>query len=283
MKLININFTFITIAAAALAEASSANTENSDELCWSSNKDPATNTDLPFFNSNLSADCKGLNDHSDLQCGRDYYGKDDNSEFNWVHGTEHKGDNHFPNWIAMDKVGKSQYAPDGLMFSVFKLGMSGSLRDPHWHPNSSEILFVTGGKARVTVTGFPKTDVAGNLRGATSTVEGTKRFSETFLVSPGDAVVFPVGYHHYFEGIHADDPLTGIAIFDTPDLKSFDTPQVMKNIPNSILNQVLSLKEGVADGFYTGSRRVITDPSPTWSSTPDSLSADLTENSSFKV
>jgi len=143
-------------------------------------------------------------------------------------------------------------------------------------------LFVTGGKARVTVTGLPKTDVAGNLRGATSTVEGKERFSETLLVSPGDAVIIPVGYHHYFEGIHIDDPLTGIAIFDTPDLKSFDTPQVMKNIPNSILNRVLSLKEGDADGFYTGSRRVITDPNPTWSR-PDSPSNDLTDSSLFKV
>ena len=280
MKIININFTFITIAAASLlSEASSANIDYNDKLCWSGNEDPATNPDIPFFNSNLSVDCKGLNDHSGLQCGRDYYGKDGNSFLNWVYGTKHPG---FPNWIAMDKVGKSQYAPDGLMFATFKLGMSGSLRDPHWHPNSSEILFVTGGKAKVTVTGFPKTDVAGNLRGATSTVMGKERFSETFIVSPGDAVIFPVGYHHYFEGIHADDPLTGIAIFDTPDLKSFDTPQVMKNVPNSILNRVLSLKEGVADGFYTGSRRVITDPNPTWSP-PDSLSNDLADNSSFKV
>ena len=254
------------------------NIATNNKLCWSGNEDPATNPDLPFFNSNLSVVCKGLDDYSGLQCGKAYYGKDDNSFLNWVHGTKHP---RFPNWIAMDKVGKSQYAPAGLMFGTFKLGMPGSLRDPHWHPNSSEILFVTGGKARVSVTGgFPKTDVAGNLRGATSTVEGKERFSETFLVSPGDAVIFPVGYHHYFEGIDADVPLRGIAIFDTPDLKLFDTPQVMKNVPNSILNRVLSLNEGVADGFYTGSRRVITDPNPTWSP-PDSN--DLADNSLFKV
>jgi mannose-6-phosphate isomerase-like protein (cupin superfamily) len=287
MKLVNINFTFITLAAAALTDASSANTDenNSAELCWSGNEDPAIHTDVPFFNSLITEDCKDLekDEASKKQCGKDFYGKDDNSFLNWVYGTAH-ADSGFPNWIAMDKVGKSQYAPDGLMFAPFKLGKSGSLRDAHWHPNSAEILFVTGGKARVTVTGLPKTDVAGNLRGATSSVEGKERISETFLVSPGDAVVFPVGYHHYFEGIHEDDPLTGIAIFDTPDLRSFDTPQVMKNIPNNILNRVLSLKDGphTAEGFYTGSRRVISDPSPTWSP-PDSLSDDLTENSAFKV
>ena len=92
MKLININVTCITIAVASLlAEASSANMDNNDNLCWSGNENPATNPDVPFFNSNLSVDCTGLNDHSSLQCGRDYYGKEDKSFLNWVYSAKHSG------------------------------------------------------------------------------------------------------------------------------------------------------------------------------------------------
>ena len=60
-------------------------------LCWFGNKDPATNPDIPFFNSNLSVDCKGHNDHAGLQCGRDYYGKEDKSFLNWVYSAKHSG------------------------------------------------------------------------------------------------------------------------------------------------------------------------------------------------
>jgi mannose-6-phosphate isomerase-like protein (cupin superfamily) len=285
MKIISINFAFITFAV--LVDASS----DDERLCWSGDEDPLTNADLPFFNSLITEDCSGLakDEASKKQCGRGVYGKDRDSYLNWVHGTEHTG----YNWIAMDKVGKSQYAADGLMFAPVKLGKPGSLRDAHWHPNTSEILFITSGKARVTVTGLPKVDVSGqssyrgvgltnkNLRGAAaSSVEGGERISETILLGPGDAVIFPVGYHHYFEGVDEEDPLMGIAIFDTPDISSFDTPQVLKNLPSKMLNKVLSLKEGTAEGFYKGTRRVISDPNPSWS--PGSLS-DATETSVFKV
>jgi mannose-6-phosphate isomerase-like protein (cupin superfamily) len=292
MKIININFAFITfavLAASSSANETSSKSDENNELCWTGDEDPLTDADLPFFNSLISIDCKDEDDTADKQCGRGVYGKDGDSYLNWVFGTEH-GDY---NWLAMDKVGKSQYAPDGLIFAPVKLGKPGSLRDAHWHPNTSEILFITSGKARVTVTGLPKIDVSGqtsyrgvgltnkNLRGAAAaSVEGEERISDTILLGPGDAVIFPVGYHHYFEGVDEEDPLMGIAIFDTPDLNSFDTPQVLKKLPSKMLNKVLSLKEGTAEGFYKGPRRVISDPNPSWS--PDSLS-DATNTSVFKV
>jgi mannose-6-phosphate isomerase-like protein (cupin superfamily) len=294
MKIININFAFITfavLAASSSADDTSSKSDESKELCWTGDEDPLTNVDLPFFDSLISIDCRLLDkdDTADKQCGRNFFGKDGDSYLNWVNGKEHGKEN----WIALDKVGKWQYAPDGLMFAPAKLGKPGSIRDAHWHPNTSEILFVTSGKARVTVTGLPKIDVSGqsnyrgvgltskNLRGAAvASVEGAERISETFLVGPGDAVVFPVGYHHYFEGVDEENPLMGIAIFDSPDISSFDTPQVLKRLPSKMLDKVLSLKEGTAEGFYKGPRRVVSDPNPSWS--PDSLSV-ATETSVFKV
>lgn len=223
---------------------------------------------------------RATGDTSKLQCGVNHYGKDKDMFLNWAYGTAHGGN---PNWAALDKIEASQYAPDGLMFARFKLKANGGLRDAHWHPNSSEFTFIISGTARVTVTGLPKTDVSGlatssNLRG--SSVIGAHRDSETFLLKPGDAFISPVGYSHYFEGVDPSDPLTGIAIFDTADLHSFDTPQVMKNIPDVILERTLSLKVPSKD-FYKGSRRVLSDPNLSWS--PDALNYVQENPRFFKV
>ena len=105
------------------------------------------------------------------------------------------------------------------MIAIFELKQQGTLRDPHWHSNAGEFSYIIKGTARVTVTGLPKTNMEGRR------VASDERSSETFLSGPGDAFYSPVGYHHYFESVHPSEPLYGIAVFDTADLKTFDTPQ----------------------------------------------------------
>ena len=100
-----------------------------------------------------------------------------------------------------------------------------------------------------------------------STVEMQERPSETFLIGPGDAFFSPVGYHHYFEGVSSENPLFGVALFDTADLRTFDLPQVMKNMPVDVLVDTLGLTEEQARDMYRGERRVLTNPIPGWQNT----------------
>ena len=72
----------------------------------------------------------------------------------------------------------------------------------------------------------------------TSTTEEQLRPQETFTIQPGEAFYSPPGYHHYFAGVSEDNPLFGLAIFDTNDLQTYDFPQVLKNMEPSIITQV---------------------------------------------
>jgi len=175
-----------------------------------------------------------------------------------------------------------------MMMTLFNLTDPGSLRDPHWHSNSAEITYVIEGTARVTVTALPRKSVSGSAKSSSSsnrydgrrlddsgdlnhgwsapssTIEMQARPSETFLIGPGDAFFSPVGYHHYFEGVSSAKPLFGAAFFDTKDLRTFDLPQVMKNIPVDVLVDTLGLTETQAETMYRGDRRVLTNPIPSW-------------------
>lgn len=215
---------------------------------------------VPYYDLHANRDCSNyalplrkrpLSDF--VQCGLTHYGPYQRTTLNWAFGPDHHpqhppGSAKGSNWRAMGELGKSFYAPDGFMIGRFTMSEAGALRDPHWHSNAAEFTYIVRGTARVTVTGLPKTDLAYGVYGGsdgggeatageassrrqrTRTVEGPSRESETFLLRPGDAFYSPVGYHHYFEDVDASDPLVGIAVFDTSDLKTFDTPQMMKGM-----------------------------------------------------
>ena len=85
----------------------------------------------------------------------------------------------------------------------------------------------------------------------------------------------PVGYHHYIENL-SDTESKMFALFDTEDLQTFDTPQVLKSLPPALLSQVLDVQESEAEDWYKGSRRVLTDPQEDWDAgdLPDTLDND---------
>jgi len=263
---------------------------------------------VPFFDLLGVKDCPAMLNQGlsieGVDCGLEFPppANSSNSSLSWAYGTAHRsqneaGSSNGANWIALDKLGSSDYAPDGMMLALFNLTDPGSLRDPHWHSNSAEITYVIEGTARVTVTALPRKSVSGAVKqagssgssggryssgrrldgddgalnhvwsAAGSTVEMQERPSETFLIGPGDAFFSPVGYHHYFEGVSSENPLFGVALFDTSDLRTFDLPQVMKNMPVDVLVSTLGLTEEQAANMYRGSRRVLTNPIPGWQNT----------------
>ncbi len=192
----------------------------------------------------------------------------------WAYGPEHfphlpAGSSKGSNWYAMSRIGKSFYAPTGFMVALFTMKEPGTLRDPHWHSNAAEFTYITKGTARITVTGLKKTNMDGSElyvgRGNNNGNAENGRYAETFFISPGEGFISPVGYHHFFESVSPDQPLEGIAIFDTADLKTFDTPQMMKSIPVDILGQVLHIPTAEVKSMYRGFRRVFTDAHDDWS------------------
>eukprot|EP00581_Thalassiosira_minuscula_P000924 CAMPEP_0183745936 /NCGR_PEP_ID=MMETSP0737-20130205/66493_1 /TAXON_ID=385413 /ORGANISM="Thalassiosira miniscula, Strain CCMP1093" /LENGTH=495 /DNA_ID=CAMNT_0025981615 /DNA_START=66 /DNA_END=1553 /DNA_ORIENTATION=+ len=262
---------------------------------------------IPYYDLHANRDCsdyslplrkRPLSDF--VQCGFTHYGPYKKNTLNWAFGPDHHkqyapGSSKGANWKAMGKIGKSSlYAQDGMMFGRFTLAEQGALRDPHWHSNAAEFTYILKGTARVTVAGLPKTDLAyrnNNIvfdhegQQSTQTIEDSNRESETFILRPGDAFYSPVGYHHYFEGVDANDPLVGVAVFDTSDLKTFDTPQMMKAMPNEMLSQVLGVPTEEVEDYYKGFRRLYTDPHDGWKeeNLADALANDDNPDLRFKI
>ncbi len=152
------------------------------------------------------------------------------------------------------------------MAGGFKLADQGTLCDPHWHYNSAGLSYILKGTDRITVSGLPKTNAEGNhasrrLRGGKAkTLESLERYSDTFLLEPGDAFYSPIGCHTILRA-NADEHLVGIAIFDTSDLYTNACPQMMKALPRSTLSQVLGVPMEQGDQCY----RVLVDPHADWS------------------
>jgi oxalate decarboxylase/phosphoglucose isomerase-like protein (cupin superfamily) len=75
---------------------------------------------------------------------------------------------------------------DFPMSSTFSAGLihiaEGGFREPHWHPNSDEWLFVMNGKIRMTI------------------VDGKGQASR-FECGPEDVAFTPIGFGHYVENI----------------------------------------------------------------------------------
>jgi mannose-6-phosphate isomerase-like protein (cupin superfamily) len=97
-------------------------------------------------------------------------------------------------------------------------------------------------------------------RNCTRTTESQARYSETFVLQAGDAFVVPVGYHHYVQEVGGSEPLIGITILDSVNHVTFDTPQVLQDLPTDVLTKSLGIgKTKLNKWLYHGKRRVFTE------------------------
>ena len=86
-------------------------------------------------------------------------------------------------WPALDTL---------AMFSVMLTDQG--MRELHWHPETSEMGYITGGRGRMTIVS------PGNI-------------VDTFEMLPGDVYYIPKSYPHHFENI-GGDAFTLIVFFD---------------------------------------------------------------------
>ena len=89
---------------------------------------------------------------------------------------------------------------NGSTLSLFSLIMKpNGIREPHWHPNSSELGYVLDGLARLIVL-----NPGGNV--------------DTFEVGPGDIYFVPTGFFHYIENLDNNKNMHFAIFFgsDTP-------------------------------------------------------------------
>ena len=70
----------------------------------------------------------------------------------------------------------------GMALYLLRLD-SGGIREPHWHPNASELSYCLSGRALMTIF----SPGAGH---------------DTFTVDTGELVFVPKGYLHHIENIH---------------------------------------------------------------------------------
>lgn len=71
--------------------------------------------------------------------------------------------------------------------ALFSLRIKGeAVREPHWHPNASELNYVVSGKARLIILS-PGGEV------------------DTFEIGPGEGSYIPASYYHYIENLSTEE------------------------------------------------------------------------------
>jgi oxalate decarboxylase len=85
--------------------------------------------------------------------------------------------------------GKEFARLDGICFLPLYVE-PGGVREPHWHPNAAELIYVRSGEAEIGLV-------------------GPDQLLETFTIGPGDLAFFPINWFHYVAA-SGDEPLDSI-------------------------------------------------------------------------
>jgi oxalate decarboxylase len=85
------------------------------------------------------------------------------------------------------KIANSSNLPSLQTLALFSLRIAkNGIREPHWHPNATELNFVLNGKARLTIF-----SPGGKI--------------DTFTLGIGQGSLIPAGYFHHIENIGTDE------------------------------------------------------------------------------
>lgn len=120
------------------------------------------------------------------------------------------------------------------MFSVRITGVG--MREPHWHPETAEMGYITNGRGRITILS-PNGHV------------------NTFEISAGDTYFIPPAYPHHIENLGSDE-LHLLIFFDqpTPGDVGFQT------LPSCYSRDVLTAAFGVSDDALPDFPIITVDP-----------------------
>jgi oxalate decarboxylase len=99
----------------------------------------------------------------------------------------------------------------------------GGVREPHWHPNASEMTYCLQGKAIVTIFS------PGNNH-------------DTFTLSAGEVVYFPRGYIHHIENVYNGESKFILA-YDHHDPEDLDLSESIVSMSPHVLASTFGTKE----------------------------------------
>jgi oxalate decarboxylase len=118
---------------------------------------------------------------------------------------------------------------EGLACYLLTLKPKG-IREPHWHPNASELDYVIHGKGRMTV--FSPGD---NV--------------DTFEVGSGEIVFVPSAYFHYIENVDASEDMQFAVFFNHERPEDIGLSGAFGAYSNEVLGSVFGLQPKVLDSL----------------------------------
>lgn len=118
---------------------------------------------------------------------------------------------------------------EGMSLSLLKLNPQG-MREPHWHPNASELGYCVEGKAIMTLLG-----------------PGGQH--DTFLIEPGTLSYVPMGTLHHIENI-GEGPLKMLLCFDQSNPEDIDLSSGMGSMAPSVLEKTFQMDGAFFAGLH---------------------------------
>lgn len=116
-----------------------------------------------------------------------------------------------------------------MALSLLRLKPKG-FREPHWHPNASELSYCLEGRGLMTIF---------------SPGEG----HDTFIIEPGTLAFVPMGYLHHVQNI-GSEPLKMLLCFNDANPEDLNLSSSMGITPSSILGSTFSLKSSFFEELH---------------------------------
>lgn len=149
--------------------------------------------------------------------------------------------------LAVDDKGgyirlmNSKMAPGLSGMTMYTVHLKpGGLREPHWHPNASELNYLISGKVRIGIL-HP---------------DGTP---ETFDLDPGDTGSIPRGWFHYIENISEGDSHVVVS-FDNVDPDDIGVSAAMGFLSNKMLATTFGVPEKTFDSIPKTTQSILMAP-----------------------
>ncbi|MGH2617304.1 MAG: cupin domain-containing protein, partial [Thermomicrobiales bacterium] len=102
---------------------------------------------------------------------------------------------------------------DGICFLPLYVE-AGGVREPHWHPNAAELIYVISGEAEIGLV-------------------GPDDLLETFTIGPGDLAFFPMNWIHYVASI-GSEPLDSIVYLSHAAPTRIDLSDMVGFLPRAV-------------------------------------------------
>jgi oxalate decarboxylase len=124
--------------------------------------------------------------------------------------------------------GKEFARLDGMSFLPLYVN-AGGVREPHWHPNAAELIYVRGGQAEIGLV----------------TADGEL---EQFTIGAGDVAFFPLSWFHYVASV-GEEPLDSIVYLNHAAPARIDLSDAVGYVPLAVTATGVGLDAGALDGL----------------------------------